>query len=204
MHTTELKHRSAVPGKSPLQPRSESRPLWLRLVSTILTTVIGAAVLAAVAVPVVPRLLGWDIMIISTPSMEPTYPVGTLTFVEPATARDIEVGTPMVFRSPNSPMDTVTHRVVKFVDVEGKRHFRTQGDGNDAPDASLVPPRDVVGVVAHDIPRLGWAVDRLQRDTRLLMALVAVPAGLIILGELRTLVRTFRSKDDAEPEEMTP
>ncbi|QZY28762.1 signal peptidase I [Nocardioides coralli] len=197
MPTTDLTDQTAaVAPSAPVKRR-----LWGRVASVLATTVVASAVLLALAVPIAPRILGWDIMIISTPSMEPTYPVGTLTFVKPVTAADVEVGTPLVFTSPTTSTATVTHRVVELVPVEGVQHFRTQGDANDTADAGLVPPRDVVGEVAFDVPRLGWVVDRLQRDPTLLMGLVAIPAGLIIAGELRNLRRNLGSTSRRRPDE---
>jgi signal peptidase len=150
--------------------------------------------MAAVALPVLPRLLGWQTMIISTGSMEPTYPVGTLTLVQPIDASAVRERMPLVYVSPHSRADTVTHRVVEVVTIDGVNYFRTKGDANDSSDPALVPPEDVVGLVTYAIPYLGWAVNRLQGNPILFVGLIAIPALLTVAGEVRNIRRSLQSR----------
>jgi len=68
-------------------------------------------------------------MMVTTPSMGPAAPVGTLILTRPVRIGDTRVGDIIAFHPPTEPRETFTHRVVT-VDPDGG--LRTRGDINGA------------------------------------------------------------------------
>ena len=81
-----------------------------------------------------------------------------------------------------------THRVMGVHKEEGKLSFTTRGDANDIDDASPVLAGDVIGRVAYTIPYLGILMGFSQTKKGLLI-LVIVPGVLLIISELRNLIK---------------
>jgi signal peptidase len=163
----------------------------LRCVPWLLTAVAAAALLLVLSIFAVPRLFGWELQVVLSGSMEPTYPVGSLNLVEPVQPSDVEVGMPLAYWAPSDVKVMVTHRVVEIVQQEDGLYFRTKGDANEDPDPNLVPADNVVGRVRWHIPYLGHIVRRL-RDPQGFLLLMAVPAGLLVLGEMQNIASQLR------------
>jgi signal peptidase len=159
----------------------------------VITAVAAAALLLVLSIFVVPRLFGWELQVVLSGSMEPTYPVGSLNLVEPVQASEVEVGMPMAFWAPSDAKVMVTHRVVEIVEQQDGLYFRTQGDANEDPDSNLVPADNVVGRVRWHIPYLGYVVRRL-RDRQGFLLLMAVPAGLLVFGEIQNIASQLRKR----------
>jgi signal peptidase len=165
--------------------------LTLRWMPWAIGGVAGALLVLGVAIFAVPRLFGWELQVVLSGSMEPTYPVGSLNLVQPLEASEVEAGMPMAFWAPSDAKVMVTHRVVEVVQLEDGLYFRTQGDANEDPDPELVPADNVVGRVRWHIPYLGHLVRRL-RDRQGFLLLMAVPAGLLVFGEIRNIASQLR------------
>lgn len=123
-------------------------------IGNIISSLILIVLLAAVSVFVAPKLFGITPMVVLSGSMEPTYPVGSLIFVEKTDPETIEVGDNITYRL-GSTDSVVTHRVIKN-DVETKQ-FTTKGDANKSEDVTPIQYSSVVGK-AKDfaIPLLGY------------------------------------------------
>lgn len=126
---------------------------WLHDFVPTLCNIFGTLLLVLVigiTVPLsVPRLFGYDIYRVISPSMEPAIPMGSVVYVKSASPLDVEPDDVIVYRSVN---DTITHRVVENRTVEGE--FITKGDANAAVDAA-VPYDALVGRVTFHIPFYG-------------------------------------------------
>ena len=134
-----------------------------------------AAVLAAV---VLPRIGGATPYAVLTGSMRPAMPPGTLVVVRPVDPGDIHVGSVITFQPRPDDPSVVTHRVVAIgFDGAGRPAYRTQGDANEAPDAAMVRPLQVVGERWYFVPYLGYVTDLLTGRQRELIVLLLV-AGL--------------------------
>jgi signal peptidase len=142
---------------------------------------------------------GWRLEIVRTGSMEPTYPVGSMTVVEPVDASEVRPGMALSFVDPGSPGQVVTHRVVRVIGQDTGLFFETQGDANATPDPELVPARNVRGKVGWHVPHLGSAAWAL-RGARAPLALVVAPGVLLALGEWRAWRRrqAWRHIEDLE------
>ena len=119
-----------------------------------LCNIIGTLILAAViltSVPLaVPRLLGYEIYNVTSGSMEPALPVGSVIYVQRVAPEAVKEGEIIAYYVDGT---VITHRVVENRFVEGE--FVTKGDANDMEDISNTHYSDLVGVVKYHIPVLG-------------------------------------------------
>ena len=119
-----------------------------------LCNVIGTLILIAViatSVPLaVPTLLGYEIYNVTSGSMEPTLPVGSVIYVEHVKPETIQSGDIIAYYV---DAVVVTHRVVENRFVEGV--FVTKGDANEMEDIGNTRYRDFIGVVKYHFPFLG-------------------------------------------------
>jgi signal peptidase len=121
---------------------------------------------------------GWRLLDVSSGSMEPTYPVGSLAVVHPVNVAEIGPGTVVAFVDDTGGEGRlVAHRVIQVLDRPNGRWLQTQGDANRTPDSRLLAARDVRGRVAWVIPRLGSAARTVgMRGTIVLVALAVMSA----------------------------
>ncbi|MGH9084922.1 MAG: signal peptidase I [Acidimicrobiales bacterium] len=151
----------------------------VRQARTTARLVLGVAV--ASLVPIVAFLAvatfaGWRLLAVSSGSMEPTFPVGSLAVVHAVDVGDIGPGTVIAFvDGAGGEGRLVAHRVVEVVDRPSGRWLRTQGDANRTPDSQLLSARDVRGRVAWVVPRLGSVARTIGgRGTVVLVALAVI------------------------------
>jgi signal peptidase len=151
------------------------------------------AVLGAVAFFTVPRLLGWQGVIVLTGSMEPALNVGGLAFVDKGIgASEIEEGDIITFNAPDGTYQ-ITHRVVAVKNGAGGPWFETRGDANDENDLDPVPASRVVGRVVMHVPEVGNFSNWIRREENFYLLLLG-PAGMVIAGELASIYRELRNK----------
>jgi signal peptidase len=148
------------------------------LVYVVQVAVAGVA-LAAAAVVLIPKALGWDGMIVLTGSMEPTLHAGGVAFVDPVPAERIRVGDVVTFTRSGSGQQ-LTHRVMEVLPAPDGPRLRTKGDANAAVDGWVVGPGQVVGKVRYALPGFGGATGLLVTHRPLLGALMAVAATLLV------------------------
>lgn len=150
------------------------KKLWNGITTILVVTVVVAAVLLVGV-----RLLGFQVFVVLSGSMEPTYHTGSLIYVKEVDPAEIEAGQVITFMLSE---DTVaTHRVVEVVPDDQDAsviRFRTKGDANDVEDGSLVHCRNVIGTPVFTIPYLGYVINYIQNPPG---TYVAVSAGAILL-----------------------
>lgn len=170
--------------------------------------IVGVMALVAVVLPfvvfAVPQVVGaQQSYVVLSSSMSPTYEAGDAIVVNDVAPENIEEGDVITFQAPSKwsgqsgETDLVTHRVVEVVNEEGERSFRTKGDANEESDKQLVPASNVVGQVSFGIPYIGYAT-KFGGGTTMQLALIIVPAVLLVVNEIWTLANAARaSTDDA-------
>lgn len=120
----------------------------------IITTLILIVLLAAVSVFVAPKVFGITPMVVLSGSMEPTYPVGSLIYVEKVDAQDLAIDDNVTFYLGNSET-VVTHRVVE--NNTEKHELITKGDANKSIDGSPILYSNVIGKAKDFVlPGLGY------------------------------------------------
>jgi signal peptidase len=140
--------------------------VWLVLLAA------AAALAAAVAVP---RLTGATPYAVSTGSMQPDYPPGTLVVVKPLPVDEIDRGDVVTYQLESGEAAVVTHRVVEVgTTLDGELQLTTQGDANDIPDAEPVQPVQVKGRLWYSVPYLGYVNNVVSGAERRIGVYVAV------------------------------
>lgn len=130
------------------------------------------------------RLLGYEVLVVQSGSMEPNYHVGSLVYVKPVDASKLETGDVITFELGGGVRGT--HRIIEVLDDNGSLSFRTKGDNNDDVDFNPVLPEAIVGEVKFTIPYLGFLITYIQQPpgTHVTISVVAVLLLLTILPDL--------------------
>ncbi len=135
-------------------PPPDAKPRRSRLARTAwyATVALLAAFLVVCAVWTV---TGGRTYVVTTPSMSPKVPVGSLVLTRPVPPGGPRVGQIIAFHPPDEPNTTYTHRVVKI--MPGPL-YSTKGDLDATPDAWVLTRSNIIGVATHHMRRVGWLV----------------------------------------------
>lgn len=150
------------------------KKIW-NVVSSILVALVVLLALLLVGA----RLVGLQVFVVLSGSMEPTYRTGSLIYVKKVDPYTIQEGQPITFMM--SETTVATHRVVGIVPDEEDPtviRFRTKGDANDTEDGGLVHYKNVIGRPVFSIPYLGYVADYIQHPPG---RYVALSAGAVLL-----------------------
>ena len=187
-------------------------PGWLSWVGQVFAwlLILGVGAVLAVAL-VVPRLAGATPYVIETGSMTPTMPPGTLVVVKPVAPDQIAPGDVVTYQIKSGDPTVVTHRVVKQgIDMTGQPRWRTQGDANNAVDASWVLPQQVRGKEWYAVPYLGYVTSFVTSQQRgfiggLVILVLLGYAGNMFRRALRERRQTRKpaSESSQQPAEVT-
>jgi len=153
---------------------SHRRRRWFRPGSILLSlgAVLGAVCLVAAAVLV---FLDMRPMVVSSGSMSPAIPAGSLALAQDTAAENAEVGD--VVAVSRADGTRVMHRVVAVEPSGDQVALTLQGDANAAPDSEIYVVDRVLAVRA-DVPLVGYPVSWLSTSWGL-MALGAGAFGLL-------------------------
>jgi signal peptidase I len=171
----------AVPSNLMRLPRTAGR---------VALNVVFVAMMACVAIMLVPAALGFQRYVILTGSMTGTYDRGSIVYDRPVPVSDLKVGDPITYSPPPgfTHQARVTHRIWSIhLGPDGERIFKTKGDANRHPDVWQFTLNQATQerVVFH-VPEVGYLFLLLSlRDFRIV--LVGVPAviiGLILMLRL--------------------
>lgn len=143
------------------------------MISTVLVVIVVVVALLLVGA----RLFGLQVYAVLSGSMEPTYHVGSVIYVEPVDPSEIQVGDPITFVM-NEELTVATHRVVR-IDAENS-HFYTKGDANENLDAAPVHFNNLLGKPVFTIPYLGYISSYVQSPPGMYYA-IAVGVLLLVL-----------------------
>lgn len=121
-----------------------------RIVKILYTVVLGLFLIYGICMSF-PKVIGMDIGIVKSGSMEPTIPTGSIVYMREQPLDTIQEEDVIAFSLGDS---TVIHRVVGFA-KEGKG-FLTKGDNNEAVDFAPVSYEQVTGKVVFHIPYFGY------------------------------------------------
>lgn len=149
----------------------------LRFLYNSLTTIIVAAVVVLALLLAGVRLIGLTPYTVLSGSMEPTYKVGSLIYVQKIDTGDIEIGDPITFVL-NKSLAVATHRVTQ-ISGDGE-YFITKGDANDTEDGEPVYYKNILGKPVFTIPMLGYLSSFLESKNGRVIAISAVIILVII------------------------
>jgi signal peptidase len=135
--------------------------------------------------------------VVSSGSMEPNIPTGSLIFIQKVNPADIVAGPPLigdvvVYKLPDTTITNyliadkydpapISHRVISKTLINGTYYFVTKGDANSFPDNTypngLVPQDAIIGKIVWHVPYLGYPFLWIQNP----FVLVTVVIILIII-----------------------
>ena len=151
----------------------------IKKIWNVASSILVALVVLLALLLVGARLVGLQVFVVLSGSMEPTYHTGSLIYVKKVDPYTIQEGQPITFMM--SETTVATHRVVGIVPDEEDPtviRFRTKGDANDAEDGGLVHYKNVIGRPVFSIPYLGYVADYIQHPPG---RYVALSAGAVLL-----------------------
>lgn len=166
------------------------------MVGALTLAAMVAVIAGMVAIAALPSF-DMRLLVVLSGSMEPTIATGDAVIVREVADEDVRVGDVITYLGYGSDRLT-THRVIDVRDVDGQRHFRTQGDANESPDPNLAPAGGLEGRVELTLPGLGWAALEMQRPVVRLVGL-SLPAAMLAAGAVRDLVALRGSRGGATP-----
>lgn len=174
----------------------------LRHAALALSTFALALLVWLAAIALLPVTFGWAPYVVTTGSMAPRIPAGTVLVASPPPAAAVAPGAVVVFTDASGR--TLTHRVVE---TGAAGRYRTRGDANAVPDAAPVDHDQVLGVGRVVVPLLGlpvaWAVGGHWAPAALAVAGVAA-ACWPALGALQRRRRAARARPSGNARERAP
>lgn len=178
----------------------------LRAINVLATVVIAVALvvlLRATFTPSgdVPTFFGYGVMRTLTGSMEPTIPVHSLVVVQEVDPAELQEGDIITFRATNGALEGVlnTHRITAVDTSSGSPVFHTKGDANAVEDADTVAAVNVVGRVVWVSAGLG-VIASLLTNPLLFFPLIVIPLALLLVLEIRKMVKSAKEVAQAEDE----
>ena len=121
----------------------------------------------------IPKLFGYNPLVVISGSMEPTLKVGGLLYYEEIDINDFKEKDILVYELKDH---IISHRVVEHLD----NGFITKGDANNSYDSSIVSDNQVLGRGTNwSIPFLGYYADFIFRHKYILKILLSI--GIIDL-----------------------
>jgi signal peptidase I len=139
-----------------------------------------------------PSILGNQLMLVLSGSMEPTISTGSVVGVkEVDDTTKLKKGDMVTFYSPIKKNTIVTHRILE---VKGQGQFTeyiTKGDNNKTSDPRPVPHSKIIGKYSGiNIPYLGYILQFLQSKNGIALSLI-VPGLIIIVYNIISLWLAF-------------
>ncbi len=133
----------------------------------------------------------FKVMTVLSGSMEPVIKMGSVVVIKPAD--DYKIGDIITFGPITKTKPPTTHRVQDIKIIEGNPVYITKGDGNNAPDAREVSPKEIIGKVLFTVPYARYIVDAARKPFGF-MLLIIIPAILIIYDEVRKIIQELKIK----------
>lgn len=178
----------------------------LRVVNALAAVVIVVALvvlLRATFTPAgeVPTIGSYGILRTLTGSMEPAIPVHSLVVVQQTDPAELQVGDTITFEATEGALDGAlnTHRIVQIDEGSAGPVFHTKGDANAVEDAQTVSADHVIGRVVFVSSGLGVIVSLLTNPL-LFFPLIVVPLAVLLVLEIRKMVKSAREVVQAEEE----
>lgn len=111
----------------------------------------------------VPSIFGYKPFIVLSGSMETEIHKGDLIIVKNINPEELKVNDVIAFKD---QQDTITtHRIIEVVEKNGTSYFVTKGDNNSSQDQNLVEYKDVEGIYAFKISKVGSLLNTLSNPT---------------------------------------
>lgn len=157
------------------------KKFWKK-VSSVVTIVFVVTALSIAALGILMARTAqspWKLFIVTSGSMQPVIPVGSLVVTR--TASSYQIGDIVTFRSATG---VVTHRIV----AQHGDTFQTRGDANNSPDATNLANQNIVGKLWFMLPTVGRLIDFIKTPFGYAI-FFGLPAMFIMIQELLVIHR---------------
>ncbi len=165
----------------------------LKIIRSVSYTLALLIVISSALLFVTAKLHGDQILTIQTGSMAPTLHRGDVVVVQKELPSKIRRGDVITFTDPGNPRLTLTHRVVNTPAIWRKDEFQTKGDANSLADMPI-QPNAILGKVRYSVPEIG-SIFNFVRQPLGLIILVYIPSMLIVVSELRRVIRYYGEQE---------
>ena len=157
----------------------------------VIYTIIVVAVLALALLFVGTKvdILGYEVKIVQSGSMEPAIMTGGIVVISPSSL--YSVGDVVTYGRDTKNSIPVTHRIVEKMGEGRSATYITKGDANEDNDPKAVTSRELIGKVAFTIPYIGYVI-QFARTPLGFATLIGIPALVIVLDELANVVWEVR------------
>lgn len=165
-----------------------------KLIHNAVAGMLSLLLAASIVLFLAPRLMGSNLLVVQSQSMEPAVPMGAVVVSESVAPSDVDEGDVITFRASSGfgQEGLITHRVIAVDDWGGEVVFKTKGDASEEPDIDLVPGSDLLGKVWFTVPLAGFALAFIRTPLGFAI-IVGLPAAFIIAGEVKTVGEILRS-----------
>lgn len=148
-----------------------------RICSTIAALLLLGLLVCALPLTV-PKLFGFQIYSVLTPSMTPALPVGCAVYVQACDPASLEPGDVVTYYKGSGTTLTETHRVVSN-DVDSQS-LTTKGDANADADMYPVLYSQVMGIVTFSVPCLGAVAMGMQSPAGIAVCIVIFALAFLL------------------------
>ncbi len=170
----------------------------LKIINTLIVTLTVIIVLIVLGT----KLLGIQMFTVLSGSMEPEYPTGSLIFVKPAAASELEEGDVITYMLSETTIST--HRIIEVEnDEDGTLSFRTKGDANEIADAKPVLEENVIGTPVFVIPKLGVVMSNIQNPPGKYAALAIGLSLILFVFVTDSFTKDKKKKDEPESDKKS-
>ena len=164
-----------------------------RKICGFLRAVIIIILVAIAGLMFVPRLMGYDSLVVLSGSMEPGIHVGSVVLIKPTTFEELKVGDIVTYKIAEDV--NVTHRITSI--TPENQIMTTKGDANNVEDPSPVAFAQVVGKAHGNIPYIGYISVYIK--TKLGIGVICgLLAVMILLSTLPELLDGSDEEDESE------
>ena len=129
----------------------------------------------------VPKILGYSVIKVTTPSMQETIPVDTYILIKEVDAKNVNPEDIICFYSEDSKIYGYpnTHRVVRVIENDGKYEFVTKGDSNTHEDSVTAKGEKLIGKYVTSLNGVTFIANTVESKD---MAIVFVIMFVVSLG----------------------
>ena len=157
----------------------------IKFIWNTVTTLLASLALIFALLLVGPKIVGLDMYVVLSGSMEPNYPTGSMIYVKDVDPSELEVNDVITFQLTDNTI--ATHRIVEVIEENNQISYRTKGDANEHEDENLVLASNVIGKAQFAIPYMGYIVNYIQQPPGLYMA-IALCVAIILMMVLSDLL----------------
>jgi signal peptidase len=162
--------------------------------------IVGLFCLIAVLliISVLPITGNFKVLTVLSGSMEPNIHTGSVVVVKPT--KDYKIGDVITFGPYTKTQTPTTHRIKDIRVQDGQEVYITKGDANGSPDTREITKKDIIGKAWLSVPLFGYVVSFARKPVGF-MILIIVPVLVIVIDEVKKIIREVKKKKLIKPEE---